>query len=72
MEIRERLRALRLERKETQKAVAEAIGINERHYQFFEYGTHLPNLENFYALADHFDVSMDYLAGRTDRRETLR
>ena len=71
MEIRERLRALRLERHETQKAVAEAIGIKERHYQYFEYGTHLPNLENFCALADHFGVSMGYLAGRTDRREVF-
>ena len=32
----------------------------------------LPGLEIFCALADHFGVSMDYLAGRTDRRDVWR
>ncbi len=54
MEIKERLRALRAEKGETQKRVAEAVGLNERHYQFFEYGKHLPSLENIWKLADHF------------------
>lgn len=68
MNVKERLRALRAERHETQKQVAEAIGINERHYQFFEYGKHLPNLENAWKLADHFEVTIDYLVGRTGDR----
>lgn len=72
MIFQERLRELRKERHETQKAVAEAIGINERHYQKFEAGANLPSFENLLVLADHFGVSMDYLAGRTDRREVLR
>lgn len=66
MEIKERLRALRAEKGETQKQVAEAIGLNERHYQFFEYGKHLPSLENAWKLADHFGVSIDYLVGRSE------
>ena len=68
MKVKERLRALRAERHETQKQVAEAIGIHERHYQFFEYGKHLPSLENVWKLADHFNVTIDYLVGRTDVR----
>ena len=68
MKVKERLRALRAERRETQKQVAEAIGINERHYQFFEYGKPLPSLENAWKLADHFNVTVDYLIGRTDDR----
>ena len=68
MKVKERLRALRAERRETQKQVAEAIGINERHYQFFEYGKHLPSLENAWKLADHFGVSIDYLVGRSEER----
>ena len=68
MKVKERLRALRAERRETQKQVAEAIGIKERHYQFFEYGKHLPSLENAWKLADHFNVTVDYLIGRTDNR----
>ena len=68
IKFKERVRQLRLEKHETQKAVAEAIGISERHYQFFEYGKHLPSIENLWALADHFGVSMDYLSGRSDQR----
>ncbi len=66
--VQERLRALRGEKHETQKQVAEAVGLNERHYQFFEYGKHLPSLENAWKLADHFGVSIDYLVGRSDVR----
>ena len=69
MVFQERLRALRKERGETQLQVATALGIADRHYQRFEAGTNLPSFENLCALADHFGVSMDYLAGRTKRRE---
>ena len=73
MEFREffkdRLRELRKETGETQQQVADALHIPRQHYQKFEYGTNLPNLENFIALADHFGVSLDYLAGRSEERE---
>lgn len=64
--IKERLRALRKDAKETQVQVADAIGILEQHYQKFEGGVNLPNLANAWKLADHFGVSIDYLVGRTD------
>ena len=72
METKEKLRALRAEWGETKKAGVLAIGINEHHDQYFESGTPLPTLENFYAMADHFGVSMDNLAGRTDRLEVVQ
>lgn len=72
MVFQERLRELRMERGETQVQVAEAVGIISRHYQKFESGSNLPSFHNLCALADHFGVSMDYLAGRTDRREVNR
>ena len=65
---RKRVRELRKEKQETQKQVAEAVGLKERHYQFFEYGKHFPSLENLWKLADHFEVSIDYLVGRSDER----
>ena len=68
MKFQERLRALRKEMHETQAQVATAIGIAERHYQRFEAGANLPSFENLWALADHFDVSMDYLSGRSEER----
>lgn len=72
MNFYERMRMLRKERKETQVQVAEAIGITDRQYQRFEAGEQKPGFDNLCALADHFGVSMDYLAGRTDQREVLR
>lgn len=72
MNFYERMRILRKEHKETQVQVAEAIGITDRQYQRFEAGEQKPGFDNLCALADHFGVSMDYLAGRTDRREVLR
>lgn len=68
MIFKERVRELRKEKGETQLQVAEAIGIADRHYQRFERGANLPNLENAWKLADHFGVSIDYLVGRTDVR----
>ena len=65
---KERLRQLRKERKETQAQIGAATGIGERHYQKFEAGDNFPNVENLCALADHFEVSVDYLLGRTDER----
>jgi len=65
---RERVRELRKEKGETQVQVAVAIGVKEQHYQRFEGGVNLPNIENAWKLADHFGVSIDYLVGRTDER----
>lgn len=65
---RERIRELRKEAGETQVQVAAAIGILEAHYQRYERGVTLPNMENAWKLADHFGVSVDYLIGRSDRR----
>ena len=69
MTLQERMRELRKERKETQRQVADAIGVTDRQYQRLESGEHRPSLDTLIALADHFGVSLDYLAGRSDRRE---
>ena len=69
MEFQAKKKKKKRERGETQAQVATAIGIGERHYQKFESGNNLPSFHNLCALADHFGVSLDYLAGRSDRRE---
>lgn len=50
----------------TQKAMAEYLGITEQAYQKYEYAMREPNHETTVKLADYFDVSTDYLLGRTD------
>ena len=62
----ERLRETRKACHETQQQVADDLGIPRQHYQKFEAGENLPSLEKFIALADHFGISLDYLAGRTE------
>ena len=64
----ERMKELRNERKETQTQVANAIGATMRQYQRYESGEQKPGLDYLMALADHFQVSLDYLTGRTDER----
>ena len=72
MVFNERLRALRKERGMTQAEVAEKISIAYRNYQRLEANGNTPHFSNLVQLADLFDVSMDYLAGRTDVREVNR
>lgn len=67
-----KIRGLRIEKGEKQEQVAAAIGLTVRQYQRYEAGEQNPNLENFCALADHFGVSLDYLAGRTEVREVAK
>ena len=68
MEIWERLRELRAESGETQQHVAEGVGMTSRQYQGLEAGSSLPSYKSFLALADHFNVSLDYLSGRSEER----
>lgn len=57
---------IRLEKSFTQKQVATGIGVAERQYQYYEYGKKTPSALILIALADYFDVSLDYLVGRSD------
>ena len=68
----ERLRALRKEKGWTQPQTAERLSIAYRNYQRLEADGNTPNFANLVQIADLFGVSMDYLAGRTDRREMDR
>ena len=63
-----RIRALRKELGDTQVQVAKAVGVSSRYYQNLELGENLPGIECFIALADHFGVSLDYLAGRSEEQ----
>ena len=60
---------IRTEKGVTQKQVAEGIGITDRQYQYYEYGKQTPSALLLCALADYFDVSIDYLVGRSDNPE---
>ena len=48
------------------KDISEFIGISIRGFQFYLSGTKEPTLSKLIALADYFNVSIDYLVGRSD------
>lgn len=64
----QRVRELRQEKKRTQANMAELLGIKLRAYQYYESGTHYPEVPNLLKLADYFGVTTDYLLGRSDSR----
>ena len=67
-----RLKHLRKEKKNTQREMALLIEKTERHYQDIEAGKINISSMLLLKLADYFNVSTDYLLGRTDRREVNR
>lgn len=65
----ERLKLLRKERRVYQRELAERLELTLRGYQFYEDGTNEPNIKSLIALADFYGVTIDYLVGRTDKRD---
>jgi len=66
MSFSERLKELRSSRNLTQKQIYEAVGLSPLGYQRYEYGAREPAYQKLIALADYFNVSLDYLVGRSD------
>lgn len=63
--IKDNLKTLRESKGLTKKQVAQGVGINERAYIAYEYGERDVSTETLCKLADFYEVSTDYLLGRT-------
>ena len=61
-----RIRELRKERNLTMKRLGEAIGVAESTISLYENGKRQPDNDTLQKLADYFNVSVDYILGRTD------
>lgn len=62
---------LRVHRKQTslsQIDMAKELGLTHRSYRRYESGETEPTLSVLIKIADYFQVSLDYLAGRTDEK----
>ncbi len=66
-----RLKELRLNNNVMQKEMSETIGIAPRTLRGYEGGTREPNIDKLIEIADYFDVSLDYLVGRSDNPKRL-
>ena len=67
-DLSDRLRTLRRERNLKQQDMADRFGQSLRAYQYYEAGTRRPEYQHLLDLADFFDVSLDYLTGRSETR----
>ena len=65
-----RIKELRNEKKQTLKQMAEAFGTSNQVISRYELGQAEPDFETLIKIADYFNVSVDYLLGRTDKRFT--
>ncbi len=69
VKLKERMKELRTERNLSQKETAADLGIGITTYCRYELGMREPNASLLDQMADYYDVSVDYLLGRTDTRK---
>lgn len=67
--LEKRLKELRIKKGTMAKEIAEFLNITYRQYQRYENGTADPPTSKTALLADYFNVSIDYLVGRSDDPE---
>jgi toxin-antitoxin system len=65
-EVAERLRSLRESVRLSQVKMAEIVGVKQSSLNRYELNQASPTFETLTRYADYFDVSMDYIFGRTD------
>ncbi|WP_408954766.1 helix-turn-helix domain-containing protein [Natroniella sp. ANB-PHB2] len=71
MNIGSRLKELRKDKKITQEQLANKLGITRGSVGLYEQGKRSPDNEMLSKIADFFDVSVDYLLGRTEQRQPI-
>ena len=67
-----RIRNLREDMDMTQTDMAKVLFISQRTYSYYESGGHDIPTEVLVRIADFYQVSVDYLLNRTDKREGNR
>lgn len=68
----ERLSAVREERQAFQQTIGAMLGATRWSAHNYEAGKSRPDFDGLIALADYFNVSLDYLVGRSEVREIAR
>lgn len=70
--VRKYLKELREERKMTQQAIADYLGISQNYYTYIENGERQKSLDLAYAskLAELFNVSVDWIAKQEQKVKT--
>lgn len=63
-----RIKELRLEKRITQSELSNYLGLTPKMVSFYELGQRFPPQDIIIKLADYFNVSADYLLGRSEIR----
>lgn len=66
-----RLKELRIAANQTQRSMGELLGCTISNYQKMEYGDINIPITSLMILADYFNVTTDYLLGRSDQRNKM-
>lgn len=69
MELGNKLKKLRLQKKYSQEELAKILGINRGTYAQYEIDRRSPDYETLKKLADFYNVTIDYLLGRENETE---
>lgn len=64
----ERIKQLRIEKEKTGINISTILGIDQSYYSKIEAGKHQIKLETLFKIAELYDVSLDYLTGRTNKK----
>lgn len=70
MNFPERLRYLRKSANISQQTLGDAMNVTKVSISGYETGNRKPDTDTLQKLADYFDVSIDYLLGRSETNET--
>ena len=67
--IGERIKQLRLKNEKTGIYISTVLGIDQSYYSKMEKGKHTIKLETLYRIAELYNVSLDYITGRTNKED---
>lgn len=65
----QRIQDLRTDADLSQRQLSEILHISQRSYSHYETGSLNIPIEMLIRLANYYDISIDYLVGRTDKKE---
>ena len=65
----QRIQDLRTDADMSQRQLSEILHISQRSYSHYETGSRNIPVEMLIRLANYYDISIDYLVGRTDKKE---
>ena len=67
MEFRKRLQRLREKKRISRKVLSELCGFSSDTIRRYERGESEPTLHSLVAIAEYFEVTVDYLVGKCDK-----